>query len=194
MFDTVHTPTFSPATVPLAVVKSNHRRDRKCFTASNAKTILNLEFRNRAGRFGTPIVQTAVRNISCCPASESATFQRSMWIAWCSRFQRDHTQIRADYLIDELAFPRTAKYDERWIRENALGENALCQAESLARHLPFSAGMRVLELGCGKATSSIFLAREFGVQMWATDRAPPPPRTSVGPSLSRARPAYFQCG
>lgn len=72
-------------------------------------------------------------------------------------------------MIDELVFPRTAKYDERWIRENALGENALCQAECLARHLPFSAGMRVLELGCGKATSSIFLAREFEVQVWATD-------------------------
>src|SRR5664279_6626165 len=72
-------------------------------------------------------------------------------------------------LIDELVFPRTAKYDERWIRENALGENALCQAESLARHLPFNSGMRVLELGCGKATSSIFLAREFEVQVWATD-------------------------
>lgn len=72
-------------------------------------------------------------------------------------------------MVDELAFPRTAKYDERWIRENALGENALCQAESLARHLPFEPGMRVLELGCGKATSSIFLAREFEVQVWATD-------------------------
>ena len=72
-------------------------------------------------------------------------------------------------MFDELAFPRTAKYDKRWIRENALGENALCQAESLARHLPFSSGMRILELGCGKATSSIFLAREFEVQVWATD-------------------------
>jgi cyclopropane fatty-acyl-phospholipid synthase-like methyltransferase len=92
-----------------------------------------------------------------------------MWIASCSRFQRDHTQSRVNSLVDELAFPRTAKYDERWIRENALGENALCQVESLARHLPFSSGMRVLELGCGKATSSIFLAREFEVQVWATD-------------------------
>jgi len=92
-----------------------------------------------------------------------------MWIASCSRFQRDHTQSRVNSLVDELAFPRTAKYDERWIRENALGENALCQVESLARHLPFSPGMRVLELGCGKATSSIFLAREFDVQVWATD-------------------------
>jgi cyclopropane fatty-acyl-phospholipid synthase-like methyltransferase len=30
-------------------------------------------------------------------------------------------------------------------------------------------GMRVLDLGCGTALSSIFLAKEFGVQVWATD-------------------------
>lgn len=29
--------------------------------------------------------------------------------------------------------------------------------------------MRVLDLGCGRAASSIFLSREFGVQVWATD-------------------------
>jgi SAM-dependent methyltransferase len=30
-------------------------------------------------------------------------------------------------------------------------------------------GMRVLDLGCGRAASSIFLRREFGVEVWATD-------------------------
>ncbi len=29
--------------------------------------------------------------------------------------------------------------------------------------------MRVLDLGCGRASSSIFLRREYGVQVWATD-------------------------
>jgi len=29
--------------------------------------------------------------------------------------------------------------------------------------------MRVLDLGCGRALTSIFLAKEFGVQVWATD-------------------------
>jgi len=29
--------------------------------------------------------------------------------------------------------------------------------------------MRVLDLGCGRAKSSVFLAREFGVEVWATD-------------------------
>ena len=77
-------------------------------------------------------------------------------------------------------FPLTAKYDPRWVSDNALGENALCQTEYLARHLPFSAGMRVLDLGCGKATSSIFLAQEFGVDVWAVDE-------SVCPSENRQR-------
>jgi len=83
--------------------------------------------------------------------------------------------------ISPIAFPLAAQYDPRWIRENALGENALCQAESLARRLPLRAGMRILDLGCGKATSSIFLAREFGVEVWAADGA-----TSASENRKRA--------
>jgi cyclopropane fatty-acyl-phospholipid synthase-like methyltransferase len=30
-------------------------------------------------------------------------------------------------------------------------------------------GMRVLDMGCWKAISSIFLAKEFDLQVWATD-------------------------
>src|SRR6266516_667740 len=53
-----------------------------------------------------------------------------------------------------------------WLRERLTA--ALCQA------MTFSAGMRVLDLGCDRAASSIFLAREFGVQVWAGDaRAEP---------------------
>jgi len=36
--------------------------------------------------------------------------------------------------------------------------------------LDLKSGMRVLDLGCGKAAGSIFLAKEFGVQVWAADR------------------------
>jgi cyclopropane fatty-acyl-phospholipid synthase-like methyltransferase len=35
--------------------------------------------------------------------------------------------------------------------------------------LELKPGMRVLDLGCGRAASSIFLHHEFGVQVWATD-------------------------
>jgi len=35
--------------------------------------------------------------------------------------------------------------------------------------MKFKSGMKVLDLGCGKGLSSIFLAKEFNVQVWATD-------------------------
>jgi cyclopropane fatty-acyl-phospholipid synthase-like methyltransferase len=88
--------------------------------------------------------------------------------------------------ISSTAFPLTAKYDPQWIRDNALGENALCQVESLARRLPLRAGMRVLDLGCGKATSSIFLAREFGIEAWAADG-------STSPTENRKRAIEMEC-
>jgi cyclopropane fatty-acyl-phospholipid synthase-like methyltransferase len=41
--------------------------------------------------------------------------------------------------------------------------------EWLASVIDLRKGMRVLDLGCGRAASSIFLHREFGVQVWAAD-------------------------
>jgi len=49
------------------------------------------------------------------------------------------------------------------------GANALWLAEWLAEAMDLQPGMRVLDLGCGRAQSSIFLHREFGVQVWAVD-------------------------
>ena len=49
------------------------------------------------------------------------------------------------------------------------GANALWLTEWLADGLELKPGLRVLDLGCGRATSSIFLQREFGVKVWATD-------------------------
>jgi SAM-dependent methyltransferase len=45
----------------------------------------------------------------------------------------------------------------------------LWMTEWLAGALDLRPGMRVLDLGCGRASSSIFLRREFGVEVWATD-------------------------
>ena len=77
-------------------------------------------------------------------------------------------------------FPRTAAYDREWIARNSLSDNPLYYVESLSEVMEFRPGMRVLDLGCGKAISSIFLAREFGVQVWAVDR-------SVSPTKNHAR-------
>jgi cyclopropane fatty-acyl-phospholipid synthase-like methyltransferase len=66
-------------------------------------------------------------------------------------------------------FPRSAKYDAEWIMDNQMGPNALWLTEWLCESLELKPGMRVLDLACGKAMSSIFLAKEFGVRVWAPD-------------------------
>jgi cyclopropane fatty-acyl-phospholipid synthase-like methyltransferase len=66
-------------------------------------------------------------------------------------------------------FPRSAKYPADWVRSGGMGSHPLCMAEWLAEGLDLQPGMRVLDLGCGHARSSIFLAQEFDVQVWATD-------------------------
>ena len=66
-------------------------------------------------------------------------------------------------------FPRSAAYDPAWMLENLMGPNAVWLAESLTQVMRLEPGMRVLDMGCGRAISSIFLAREFDLQVWATD-------------------------
>ena len=66
-------------------------------------------------------------------------------------------------------FPRASAYDPHWLVDNIMGPNVLWLAEFLCEALPLKPGMRVLDLGCGKAVSSIFLAKEFGVQVTAAD-------------------------
>jgi SAM-dependent methyltransferase len=66
-------------------------------------------------------------------------------------------------------FPRSNGYDPRWVAENQMGPNALWLAEWLMERLELKPGMRVLDMGCGRALSSIFFAREYGCLVFATD-------------------------
>jgi cyclopropane fatty-acyl-phospholipid synthase-like methyltransferase len=66
-------------------------------------------------------------------------------------------------------FPRASKYDPAWVLENQMGPNALWLAEWLCEEMDLRPGMRVLDMGCGRALSSVFLAKEFGVEVWASD-------------------------
>jgi len=67
-------------------------------------------------------------------------------------------------------FPRSSRYHPDWIRASASGgANALWLTEWLTEAMSLHPGMKVLDLGCGRAMSSVFLRREFGVQVWATD-------------------------
>jgi SAM-dependent methyltransferase len=66
-------------------------------------------------------------------------------------------------------FPLSNSFDPDWVMDNQMGPNALWLMEWLCKDLDLKAEMRVLDLGCGTAMSSIFLAREFGVKVWAVD-------------------------
>ncbi len=73
---------------------------------------------------------------------------------------------------DSLHHPRYTRsnnYDAAWVAANQMGPNALWLTESLTEVMAIESGMNVLDLGCGRAMSSIFLAREFGARVWAAD-------------------------
>ena len=66
-------------------------------------------------------------------------------------------------------YVRSNNYEPSWVIQNQMGPNALWLTEALTEIMPIEPGMKVLDLGCGRAMSSIFLAREFGAHVWATD-------------------------
>ncbi|MEV8538258.1 methyltransferase domain-containing protein [Streptomyces sp. NPDC051572] len=69
-------------------------------------------------------------------------------------------------------YPRSNGYDARWTIENQMGPHALWLLEWLAPALGLDTlrpGARVLDLGCGRAMTSVFLAKEYDLQVTAAD-------------------------
>jgi cyclopropane fatty-acyl-phospholipid synthase-like methyltransferase len=71
-------------------------------------------------------------------------------------------------MIPVMCFGKT-QFDTSFVKGNMMGPNAIRMIEELAKSLKLEKGMRVLDLGCGKGLTSIFLAKEFGVTVFATD-------------------------
>ena len=62
-------------------------------------------------------------------------------------------------LLERIEFPRSGRYGPELILDNSMGPHPLWLLEWLTDSMKLEPGMRILDLGCGKALTSIFLAR-----------------------------------
>ncbi|MEU4423159.1 methyltransferase domain-containing protein [Actinoplanes sp. NPDC024001] len=74
-----------------------------------------------------------------------------------------------DRLVRPDRYPLSSRYDPAWVLSLDMGPHPLWLLEDLAHDLDLRPGMRVLDLGSGKGATSVFLAREFGVEVVASD-------------------------
>jgi cyclopropane fatty-acyl-phospholipid synthase-like methyltransferase len=63
-------------------------------------------------------------------------------------------------ILGNEQFPRSNSYDPKWIIDNQMGLNPLWLTEWVCEKITLEPGMRVVDLGCGKGLSSIFLVKE----------------------------------
>lgn len=60
-------------------------------------------------------------------------------------------------------------YKAYFTKEYLMGPNSLRLLEEMLERYPLEKGIRVLDLGCGKGLTSLFLAKEADVNVFATD-------------------------
>ncbi|WP_052098780.1 SAM-dependent methyltransferase [Paenibacillus stellifer] len=68
-------------------------------------------------------------------------------------------------LINELI----QDFEEQTNSKYIMGPDALCLLELLCDKMKLAPGMRVLDMGCGTGFTSIILAKEYGVTVFAND-------------------------
>lgn len=61
------------------------------------------------------------------------------------------------------------QFEMEYLRENMMGPNCVRILEELSKDFDMPPGSRVMDLGCGKGLTSIYLAEEYDVQVYATD-------------------------
>jgi SAM-dependent methyltransferase len=81
----------------------------------------------------------------------------------------DYYSDSKTHVLTHDKFPLSSKYNPNWVFENEMGPNALWLTEWGLQGLKLNPNDKVLDLGCGKAVSSIFIAKEYGAKVWAND-------------------------
>ena len=80
-----------------------------------------------------------------------------------------HRRGAADSATAHSSFPRASEYSADWLIATEMGLPVLWLTEWLAESMPLERDSRVLDLGCGLAASSIFLAEQYGLRVTAAD-------------------------
>lgn len=68
-----------------------------------------------------------------------------------------------------MRYEKTEKYDISMLREKIMGPNPLKLEEELLQDHKIPKGAVVMDLGSGQGITSIFLAKEYGFKVYATD-------------------------
>jgi len=72
--------------------------------------------------------------------------------------------------LDPADRPVLAGYSRAAIYREIHGQGGLFLAADMADELKLKPGMKVLDLACGAGTTAVFLARHYGVQVYAVDK------------------------
>lgn len=79
-------------------------------------------------------------------------------------------EIRESFrTVNRGDYPELQDYSDEQIWEDNMGPGGLYLAVKMARKMNLKAGDIVMNLGCGKGTTSVFLARHYGVKVFAVD-------------------------
>ena len=76
--------------------------------------------------------------------------------------------MKEEFILKQ--FPKSAKYEPEWLLRNHTGPCSVWLTEFLMEKMDLKPGMRILDMGCGMGMSSVFLAKEFDVTVFANDQ------------------------
>lgn len=69
----------------------------------------------------------------------------------------------------EYEYTKSRKYEGREFMEKIMGPNPVKLCEELLENCQIPRGARVMDLGSGQGVSSVFMAKEYGFQVYAAD-------------------------